>query len=229
MNNKLTIKNNSKSRRSFLQDVTKWIGGTAILAATANLITPNKTKAAGDPNSIQSGGEEHLGSISMVGFGFAPRGYALCNGAILPINQWQALFSLMGTTFGGDGRTTFGLPDFQGRVPVGVGNGAGLPNVRWGEKGGSPTNTLTVQNMPSHNHTINANTTAMGRSSHATPAGNFPAQNADGSGNYAPTKDATMNGEVVNNTGNNQAVNNMQPFLGIYFVIALQGTFPSRS
>ena len=97
-----------------------------------------------------------IGQVNYIGFNFAPRGWALCDGQLLPIASNTALFSLLGTAFGGDGRTTFALPDLRGRTPLGVGNGAGLNDVTWGQRGGSENVTLTVAQIPSHNHTITA-------------------------------------------------------------------------
>ena len=146
MDDKLTVKNDSKSRRGFLQKVTNLIGGTAIFAAAANLFTSSESKAKSLP---LAGAEDFIGSIEMVGFNFAPRGWATCQGQLLAISSYSALFSLLGTTFGGDGITTFALPDFRGRMPIGHGNGPGLPSYNWGQKGGEATNVLTGAEMPS--------------------------------------------------------------------------------
>ena len=101
--------------------------------------------------------EPFLGQIQPFGFNFAPRGWAQCDGQILPISQNTALFSLLGTTFGGDGRTTFALPDLRSRSIVHIGTGAGLDNIKWGERGGATTHTLTLAQMPSHNHNVSVN------------------------------------------------------------------------
>jgi microcystin-dependent protein len=164
--------------------------------------------------------EPFLAEIKIVGFTFAPRGWAQCDGQILPINQYQALYSLLGTTYGGDGRTSFALPDLRGRTPIHVGNGHNQ-----GQKSGSETDTLTVQQIPQHRHTVNAS------SSDATtnvPTGNVPA--AATTFAYAEPSGLTgMNAGVIQSAGGGQSHNNMQPFLTLNFVIALQGLFPSRN
>lgn len=166
----------------------------------------------------------HLGMIQTFGFNFAPRGWALCEGQILPINQYQALFSLLGTTYGGDGRTTFGLPDLRGRTPLHPGTGPGLPTYRWGQKGGANSVTLQAANLPSHNHHIQANSAA---ADEEAPNDNFLA--ATGEVTYKSTKDGTMNANAVTNTGGGQAVSVQNPLLGLYIGIALTGFFPSRN
>jgi len=173
--------------------------------------------------------EPYLGQIYLVGYNFAQRGFALCAGQLLPISQNSALFSLLGTFYGGDGVSTFGLPDLRGRTAIGMGHGPGLSNRTIGQQGGSETNTLTVAEMPSHNHTA----TLMGEPTTATASNptNAMLANAD---IYAPqgaASDRPMASEAisVSNTGGNLPVNNMQPFLVLNYEIALQGVYPSRS
>ena len=161
----------------------------------------------------------------MVGFNFAPRGWARCDGSLLPIASNTALFSLLGTTYGGDGESTFALPDLRGRVPLHVGNGPGLPNVAWGQRSGTATNTLTVNQLPSHNHTVGL--PAKEEADAEVPTNNVIA--GAGFDGFGTTSDTNMAPLPVGNTGGNQAVNNMQPYLGVYHVIALVGIFPSRS
>lgn len=226
MGNKLTIKNNPKSRRGFLQDLTKWVGGTAVLAATANLFTSNKITA--NTASVNSANPT-LGQIMMVGFNFAPPGWAMCNGQLLSINQNTALFSLLGTTFGGDGETTFGLPDLRGRSALHVGSGPGLSNISWGERGGQENVVLTQNQIPSHSHSLNVNSTG-GTSS--DPSGNYLASNSEGIKHYTGAPGSPVpsaNGGSIGNTGNSQSHNNMSPYLGVYHVIAMQGIYPSPS
>ncbi|MCP4361480.1 MAG: phage tail protein [Chloroflexi bacterium] len=192
--------------------------------------------------------EPFLAEIIMFGGNFAPRGWALCDGQLLPISQYSAVFSLLGTTYGGDGRTTFGLPDMRGRVPVHPGTGPGLTPRRLGESSGTEHNTLSVNQMPSHTHatTTTATTSVPASTNSGTKelpaAGDFlAAGNVSGrpeaqiyieAANAGTTVDlsagATVNVTVVN-TGNGQQVNNMQPWLGVNFIIALEGTFPSRN
>jgi microcystin-dependent protein len=168
--------------------------------------------------------EGFLAEIRIVGFNFAPRSWAQCDGQIVPINQNQALFSLLGTTYGGDGRTTFGLPDLRGRVPIHEGQGPGFPNHPLGQKGGEETHTLNTDEMPQHRHTVNAS------SSEATtnvPTGNVPAE-ATTFVYGEPAGLTSMNPGVIPNVGGGQWHNSMQPFLALNFVICISGLFPSR-
>lgn len=168
--------------------------------------------------------EPFLGQIQAFGFNFAPRGWALCDGQLLPISQYSAVFSLLGTTFGGDGRTTFGLPDLRGRSMVHVGNGPGLDSITWGERGGNYQTALTQANMPSHNHNVAvAVNTSTGDESSST--NNISSHN----GAFSEDSNGVLGGVSQQNIGGNQAINIRNPFVGIYHSIALQGIFPSRS
>lgn len=172
--------------------------------------------------------EPFLGQICMFGFNFAPRGWAFCNGALLPISQNTALFSLLGTQYGGNGQTTFALPDLRGRVPINQGQGQGLSNYTIGQMSGTETNTLTVQQIPSHNHPLTAHGEDANSSS---PTNNRP---ATAIGSPSPpsiysNQAADTNMQPTGNTGGNQPVNNLQPYLAINFSIALVGIFPSRN
>lgn len=162
--------------------------------------------------------EPFLSEIRIMSFVFAPKGWALCNGQLLPINQNQALFSLLGTTFGGDGRVNFALPDLRGRTPIHVGSGHTL-----GEKGGEQAHTLSISEIPTHTHVVQATNTDANRSD--SPLNNIlgPANNIYGS----PSQLTTLNPATVTSVGGSQAHLNMQPFLTLSFCIALQGIFPS--
>ena len=162
--------------------------------------------------------EPFLSEIRIVSFNFAPQGWALCNGQLLPINQNQALFSLLGTTFGGDGRVNFALPDLRGRAPIHVGSGHTL-----GERGGEQGHTLSISELPTHTHVANASSTE----------GNAPIPNpyllaSSVNESFAPPANlTTLSLSTVANVGGSQAHLNMQPFLILGFCIALQGIFPS--
>jgi len=182
--------------------------------------------------------EPFIGQVQAFGFNFPPRGWAHCDGQLLPISQYSALFSLLGTTFGGDGRTTFGLPDLRGRVAVHPGTGPGLPTVRWGERSGSPTTSIAVSNLPPHNHSAVATAQAYGTNgygdSELPEANSWARRSRDRDYSTAAPDVAMSAGSVsvtvdVGNTGGGVPINNMQPYLGIYHSIALQGVFPSRS
>ncbi len=170
--------------------------------------------------------EPLLGEIYMFGGTFAPRGFFLCNGQLLPISQYTALFSILGTTYGGNGTTNFALPNLQGRVPIHAGTGPGSTYVL-GEAAGSENVTLISSQIPSHNHTLACQTAG---GAQASPSGNFPA--TDGTGNalsYATTTNATMAAAAVGTTGGNLSHSNLQPYLTLNFYIAYEGVFPSRN
>ncbi len=161
----------------------------------------------------------YLSEIKMVSFGYAPKGWLLCNGQVLPINQYQALFALVGTTYGGNGISTFQLPNLQGIMPIHMGNG-----YTEGQTGGTTTVTLTQNQIPSHTHSAVGVTTV----ANAEPAaGNAWANSAQNP--YATSTNAGMSALAVQQTGGNQPHDNMPPFLVLNFVIAVQGIFPSRS
>jgi microcystin-dependent protein len=197
--------------------------------------------------------EPFLAQIIMFGGNFAPRGWAFCNGQLLPISQNPALFSILGITYGGDGRTTFALPDLRSRSPIHPGTGPGLPTFRLGQRGGLPTTTLTTLNMPSHNHIV------VGPSAARPIPGTINSYDEEGNegdvdGNYlsnavsdtpyhAGPPDGTMGAGAVTATvpagdnlgmttglaGNQQSFNEYHPYEAVNFIIALFGTFPSRS
>jgi microcystin-dependent protein len=164
-------------------------------------------------------GTPYLAEMRIVSFNFAPKGWALCNGQLLPINQNQALFSLLGTTYGGDGRTTFGLPNLQGRTPIHFGNGHTL-----GQLGGESNHTLIVSEMPAHAHAASGSSNA---STSATPGGNDWGSAALAS--YNSSQNSAMSGNAIANAGGSQPHTNTQPYLVLYIVIALQGIFPSQN
>jgi len=170
--------------------------------------------------------EPFLAQITMFGGNFAPRSWAMCDGQLLQISQHTAVFSLLGTTFGGDGRVTFGLPDLRGRVAIHPGTGPGLSNRRLGEKGGTERETLTINQMPSHTHGLQASDT---RGNSSDPTGRINAVKSRTNIYSDTAPNVSMSTQAVANTGAGQAHNNMQPWLGINHIIALQGVYPSRN
>jgi microcystin-dependent protein len=164
--------------------------------------------------------EPFLSEIKLVSFNFPPKGWALCNGQFLPINQNQALFALLGTTYGGNGQTTFALPNLRGRVPIHMGSGHTL-----GEAAGSTSVTVNIQQLATHMHGLQASTSVVNPTS--DPSGNFlgPVNNAYG----LPAALTTMEPSSVTSVGGSQPHNNMMPYLVLNFIIALQGIFPSQN
>ncbi|MEQ8910250.1 MAG: tail fiber protein [Vicingaceae bacterium] len=177
-----------------------------------------------------------IGEISMFGGNFAPRNWAFCNGQLLAISSNTALFSILGTTYGGDGRTTFALPDLRGRAAIHAGNGPGLSDRRLGSRAGTETNSMTVGQMPSHNHmasgTFSLNAARNPQDS-SNPSGNSLGAANIYDSNVAPSvslKEGSITGTInVLNNGGGQPINNMQPYLACNYIIALYGIFPSRS
>ena len=167
--------------------------------------------------------EPFLSEIRIMSFVFAPKGWALCDGQLLPINQNQALFSLLGTTFGGDGRVNFGLPDLRGRVPIHVGGGHSL-----GERGGEQAHTLSIAELPTHTHTLRGSS-QIGNSVNpkTVSGGNILAADPGNTYNPTPSNLTALNSGSLANSGGSQAHLNMEPFLTLSFCIALQGIFPS--
>lgn len=171
--------------------------------------------------------QPYIGEIKMFAGNFAPSGWAKCEGQLLPIAQNQALFSLLGTTYGGNGQTNFALPDLRGRVPMHYGTGPGLTPRVQGESGGSESNTLTVAQMPSHSHGVNAVTTDGNQNS---PTNSLPANTKVLDKEYSSAAaNTTMNAAMIAPTGGGQPVNNVQPFLTVTFIIALEGVYPTQN
>ncbi|TXF89964.1 phage tail protein [Neolewinella aurantiaca] len=172
-----------------------------------------------------------LGQIIFFAGNFAPRGWAFCHGQLLPIASNQALFAILGTIYGGDGRTTFALPDLRGRAPVSEGTGPGLSSISIGQKGGTEQVTLNVTNLPSHNHSIILK--ASGDPGTTTsPADSYLAESGRGDNDFTPSGANLVNlqgGGMTTNTGGSQPVYTRAPYLAINSIIALQGTFPSRN
>lgn len=172
--------------------------------------------------------EGFLGEIRMFGGNFAPRGWAFCNGQILAINSNQTLFSILGTMYGGDGRTTFALPDFRGRVAIGTGNGPGLTPISQGNKLGAENTVLNTNQVPQHTHPVYG---VVDDGNQATPQGAFMAGTKSLDPEYSPagTKVQMNNAVLGTNSTANQPVENREPSIGTNYIICIQGFFPSRS
>lgn len=199
-------------RRSFIKRLLAFTAGGAALAAVK-------------PREASAGAEPFLGEIELVGFNFAPQGWATCDGQLLAINQFTALFSLLGTTYGGDGLSTFALPDLRGRAPIHMGQGPGLsPNVI-GQTGGAESITLLATQMPAHAHVMSASSS---NGTTSTPTGGVPAKNASGVPSFAALPGNAAMG-AMSTVGGNQPHENRPPYLTMNYIIALQGIFPSRS
>lgn len=198
-------------RRSFL-------GRLLFFAGSATLLGwPRRSQAQAD--------ESYLGEIMLWGGTFAPRGWAFCNGQLLPINQNTALFSILGTTYGGDGFTNFALPDLRGRVPIHFGQGPGLSSRTLGSKGGEESHTLLLTELPSHTH-VARGSSATGTS--AVPTGMFPARSAAHVPQYGSTVDTSLAPAAIASAGGSQPHFNLQPYLTLNYVICLAGVFPSQ-
>lgn len=183
----------------------------------------------------------YVGEIILVGFNFAPAGWAFCDGSLLPISENETLFQLIGTTYGGDGESTFALPDLRGRIPLGTGQGPALQNYTLAQTGGSETITLTVTQLPSHAHPIDTSALTAslkcrnGAGNQRTPVGNVHAIEAAGATMpySSASANATMNGDPIDITGVADAGgiephDNIQPYLGLNFCISLFGVFPGQ-
>lgn len=192
----------------------------AMVTLLGNKLSTSKTQA---PEFV--GPEPYIGEITLFAGNFAPRGWMFCDGQVLPISSNQALFSILGTTYGGDGRTTFSLPYLRGRTPINAGSGPGLSSYRIGDKGGMEMVTLTTAQMPAHTHGLSAN----------TGYGNTP--NPDGAVSAKTTSPAyktgasntTMNNAAIGYEGGGQAHENRPPYLAVHYIIAVEGIYPSRS
>lgn len=177
--------------------------------------------------------EGYIAEIRLFAGNFAPRGWAFCAGQILTISQNTALFALLGTTYGGNGQTTFALPDLRGRVAVGPGAGPGLPSINLGQMSGEPTHTLIITEMPAHNHATQTTARAASASDTTAPTNAFPGASSNRDNIYSAATDTTLNPNAVAVTvgiaGGSQPHNNMQPYLGMNYIICMEGIFPSRN
>jgi microcystin-dependent protein len=221
-------KSETSERRRFLAKALGVLAGTSLIGGVAKAFAQvgQKTVASNGGQKQVAGEYPFIGEIMMFAGNFAPTGYAACDGSLLPISSYAALFSVIGTYYGGNGTTNFALPDLRGRVPIHVGTGAGLSTYSQGQMGGQETHTLLATEMPAHNHTAYASTSG-GTSS--SPSNNFPAVNSEGIEHYGSSENGTMNANAIGAAGGSQPHNNIQPYLAINFCIAISGIFPSRS
>ena len=170
--------------------------------------------------------EPFVGEIRMFAGNFAPRGWAFCDGQLLAVSQNDALFSLLGTVYGGDGRTTFGLPDLRGRLPIHAGSGPGLSPRRLGQKFGTEQETLTVNQIPSHSHTFSGTNSDAART---VPTGSYPARNTGDLYKAGNAIRVNMSNNALSSIGGSRSHQNLMPFLCVNFIISLFGIYPSRN
>lgn len=196
-------------RRSFLGRLAAAMAGAIVL---------------GQAKPAAAGTLPYVGEIMLISCGFPPKGWAFCQGQLLPINQNQALFSLLGTTYGGNGQTSFALPDLRDRVPIHFGQGPGLSPRSLGERAGEAAHTVTLTELPSHNHGVRVSS---GLATSVTPNAMFPARNPAAYTQYAAAPDLLMT--ATGDVGGSQAHDNLQPCYSLHFCIALIGVFPSQT
>ncbi len=215
-------------RRRFLTKILGVLAGVGIMGGAGKLLaqTGKNTVATGGGPKQVADNDPFVGQIEMVSFNFAPTGWLLCDGSVLSISQYTVLFALIGTTYGGNGSSTFALPDLRGRVPISMGQGSGLTNRVIGQSSGEENHTLISNEMPSHTHYAQESGS---NGTSASPTGNFPAVNNEGIQHYGTTANGYMNTSMMTATGGSQAHNNMQPYLCVNFIIATSGIFPTRS
>ena len=224
-----SLRGEKSSRRGFFGKVAAALGGAGLLGGVFGSVDARaETSATG---GMASQDESMIGTIAMFGGNFAPQNWAFCNGQLLPISSNTALFSILGTTYGGDGRSTFALPDLRGRVPMGVGQGSGLTPRTLGENGGAERVTLGAQEMPTHTHGPSLPVSSS-EADATTPEGNALGAQPDARGTVPVYSTGSTNGSMsVNssNAGGGQAHGNVQPYLAVNFIIATIGIYPSRS
>ncbi len=207
---------NPLPRRHFLGRIVAAFAGGALFGQAAK---PKRAEATPQGNT------NFVAEIRIFAGNFPPNGWAFCNGQLLPISQNTALFSLLLTTYGGDGQSSFALPDLRGRVPIQPGQGPGLSDRQRGEMGGEENHVLAITEMPQHTHTIPASSS---NGSASSPQAAVLARTPSAIPQYAPTPDTNMASDGFSETGGDQPHNNMQPYLTLNYIIALQGIYPSR-
>lgn len=212
----------------FIKTMTTKALSSAVAVATGFFITTAPQQASAD---------NYLGQIFIMGSNFCPRSSIEADGQLLAISQNTALFSLFGTIYGGDGRTTFGIPDLRGRAMIHEGTGAGLANRPQGSRGGAQTHTLSTQQMPSHNHTVNAANSREGYADRnaggddflGVPSHNAPGNEAPDLSIYSDTANVKMDSAMLDNTGGGQAFGIESPYLALKICVTTEGIYPSRS
>ena len=209
------------ARRDFLARTAAAVGA-GLLAFAGRPALPGGDQA----RAATTGAEPFIGEIMMFAGWFPPRGWADCNGQILPIAQYTALFSLLGTTFGGNGQTTFALPDLRGRVPMHLGQGPGLSSRTIGEMGGAEAVTLLETQLPAHTHVARADT---GNGTLSSPVGALPARDPAGSPAYGAGSAGALSAAAIAPTGGSQPHSNVQPYTVIRYCICLEGIYPSQN
>jgi microcystin-dependent protein len=231
------------SRRGFFSKLAAALGSVGLFSGLSAI---DDARAASKPVPGKASRDSFRGSIAMVAFNFPPNGWAFCNGALIPIAQNNALFALIGTIYGGDGRSTFGLPDLRGRIPVNAGDGPGRTRRYLGRTGGAEQVTLTTQQIPAHDHQVDTRVTtdlqlpvSSGEADATTPEGNVlgaqpssrgtvPIYSTGSANTSIPVEGQTSVDGTIASSGGNQAHNNMPPFQVVNFIINLDGVFPSR-
>lgn len=214
-------------RRRFLGKLLGVLAGTAFFGGAAKAFAQTgKSTAAGRNDKPLGIANPTIGEIAMFAGNFAPVNWHFCDGSLLAISQYQALYSVLGTMYGGDGSSTFALPDLRGRVPISMGQAPGLSYYPIGERGGAESIALTTSEMPSHSHSLEASSSS---GTSATPVGNYPAVNQEGIQQYGSSGGGTMSTGAIADSGGGASHENRQPFLTINFIIALNGLYPTRS
>jgi microcystin-dependent protein len=200
-------------RREFIGRLLVFLGGAAMFG---------RAKRA---DAAPTWSEPYLGEIMLFAGSVPPQYWAMCNGQLLPIVAHQALYTLLGNTYGGDGQTTFALPDLRGRIPIHHGQGVGLSPRMLGEKGGTVNHTLSLTELPAHAHVVRGSSSA---GTTASPVGMFPARNAAQTPQYASPADTILSPSEISTVGGGQPHSNQQPFLALNYIISLQGTYPPQ-
>ncbi len=212
-------------RRSFMRSLLGIVAGSTVLGSLSKTFAKAPAQPKEKIITKRLGLDPFIGEIAIVPYSMGvPDGWLACSGQSLLISSYSALYALIGVTYGGNGTTTFNLPDLRGRVPIGVGQGTGLSNYNLGNTGGVETVTLTTNQIPSHSHTLNA-LSSIGTSD--TPGGNFVAKNSEGVKQFGSSTDTSLGASTISNTGGGQSHTNMQPYLALRYIIAVQGIFPT--